>query len=117
MNIQEGIKSAIENLNTGNLQQAELICREILKNQTENPEALHILGIVCLRIRNYDSAIHYFRRTLQIKPKLDGVHANLGIALKYKGQLDEAMTCFRKALLINPNCSIFICAAYYLIRR
>ncbi|HUW76757.1 MAG TPA: tetratricopeptide repeat protein, partial [Gallionella sp.] len=39
----------------------------------------------------------------QIKPDYAEVHCSLGVALKELGQFDEAVTCFRRALEIDPG--------------
>jgi tetratricopeptide (TPR) repeat protein len=50
-----------------------------------------------------DEAIAYFKKALDLDPKLVGVHVNLGTLLYGKGQMDEAIACFKKALQIAPQ--------------
>src|SRR5262249_16641473 len=48
-------------------------------------------------------AIAAFRKAIEIPPRLAPAHLNLGLALRDKGQLDEAIAAFRKAIEIDPK--------------
>ena len=56
-----------------------------------------------------DEAIRYYTAALMVRPNSTAAHINRGIALKDKsqlddkGQLDEAIAEFRKALQIQPD--------------
>ena len=39
----------------------------------------------------------------RLAPESPGAHHNLGLALKAKGQVDEAIACFRKAIELDPK--------------
>ena len=43
------------------------------------------------------------REEVRLKPGSALAHANLGIALKDKGQVDEAIACYRKAIELDPK--------------
>jgi tetratricopeptide (TPR) repeat protein len=103
MNVNKAIKSALEHHRSGDLQQAENIYREILKDEPNNYATLHFLGILQYQLRNYDSAIEYIEKALQINPEDTGANYNLGLAFKEKGELDKAIACYQKAVQLDPN--------------
>jgi len=103
MNVDKTIQSAFAYHQAGNIQQAEHLCRKILKRQPKHFDTLHMLGFICHQRGNYDAAIKYITKALQINSNNADTYNNLGNALQSKGQLDEAITCYQKALQLNPN--------------
>jgi tetratricopeptide (TPR) repeat protein len=103
MNINNAIKSAFENYQAGNLQQAEKICRNILIKKPNNVEALHFLGVIHFQNGQHDLAIEYIKKALRIDPSFADGYSNLGNIFQAKNQLDEAISCYRTALEINPK--------------
>jgi protein O-GlcNAc transferase len=103
MNIYKAIQSAIEHYKSGDLQQAELICKKILKKQPKNFDAFHLLGIIHYKLGNYESATKYTEKALNFKSNVPDVYINLGAISRAKGQLDDAITYYQKALRLNPN--------------
>jgi protein O-GlcNAc transferase len=100
----EAIHSAFKEYQTGNLQQAENICKNLLKNHPDNAEALYLLGIIYFQRGDYDSAINYIQRTLKFNNNADAYHI-LGLSFQQKRQLDKAIRYYRKAVQLNPYCS------------
>lgn len=103
MNIDEAIQSALENLQSGNIQQAENLYKEILSIQPDNINALHFLGVVHYQNKHYDLAIEYIEKALRINPAYADAYNNLGLALQGKGKLNEAIMCYQKAIELNPG--------------
>jgi serine/threonine protein kinase/tetratricopeptide (TPR) repeat protein len=73
-------------------------------------EAYLNLGcLLCDTMHDYEGAIALSRRAIELMPKsarvrdIAGAHCNLAIALQFKGQLDEAVAQFRKAIELDPK--------------
>jgi protein O-GlcNAc transferase len=110
MNTNKVIQLATENHRKGNLKEAEYLYKKILKKHPNNPDVLHMLGVLFYQLRNYDLAIKYIRRALQFRPSdIATAHYNLGCALGEIGQLDEAMTHYQRALEHNPFFALAYC--------
>jgi Tfp pilus assembly protein PilF len=104
MNINKAIHSASEFYRQGNLEQAESLFKKILTKKPNNPDILNKLGELSCQLANYDLAVKYIRKAIQLRPAdIAAAYGNLGYALLKKEQLDEAVACFHKALQINPN--------------
>jgi protein O-GlcNAc transferase len=109
MRIDEELQLALKHLKTGNLQQAENIFRDVLESQPENVTALHFMGVIYYKLKNYTSAQMYIKKALQLEPTYVDAYCNLGIVLQDQGYLDEAIPYYQKAIEINPD---FVLAHY-----
>jgi protein O-GlcNAc transferase len=105
------IHLVIENLRAGKLEKAEDICREIIRDQPENAEALHFLGLIYFQRSDYNTATDYIKKALQLNPHFADAYNNLGIIYQNKGQLHEAVVHYQRALQLKPN---FVHANYNL---
>jgi predicted O-linked N-acetylglucosamine transferase (SPINDLY family) len=109
MIINKAIQLAFEHYGTGDLKQAESLCRDILEKQPNSFGILHLLGIIYYQVGDFDSATHYIKEALRFNPQYSEAYNNLGSITKAKGQLDEAINYFQKAIDINP----YYVDAYY----
>jgi tetratricopeptide (TPR) repeat protein len=103
MKMNEQIQSAFRHLQTGNVQQAAHLCRELLTIHPHDSDALYLLGIIYDRIGDYDSAIESINKSLQFNPANDYACFDLGNIFRKKGRTDEAMFFFQKAVQLNPS--------------
>ena len=101
--ISEALAIAVEHHQGGRLQAAEQIYRQILQVEPNNPDALHLLGLLACMVGKPDIGIDYMRRALEQNSGNAHAHYNLGTALKEQGELDEAAACYRRALALQPD--------------
>ncbi|PWT90071.1 MAG: glycosyltransferase [Proteobacteria bacterium] len=94
---------ALRQHQSGNRQQAESLCREVLKTRPDHCDALHLLGVLEHEAGRFNAAIPLIRRAIDLKPAVASFHSNLGIAHRAGGQLTEAIKCYRQALWIDPQ--------------
>jgi protein O-GlcNAc transferase len=94
---------AIESYQSGNFEQADDICRKIIRSRPNHAEALYLLGLINAQAHQYDSAAEYINRALQIKPDFADAYNNLGIIHRMQGKLDEATRDFYKAVELKPG--------------
>ncbi len=88
-------------LNEGRTAFAELVLNPILKDDN-SAEAQLLLGAGKLNARDFLSAIPYFKRAMELNPKLPLVHAYYGRALMATGDTAAAAGEFRAELARNP---------------
>ena len=103
MNINKAIKSAFENYQARNFQEAENICKKIIKIQSNNINAINLLGIIYYQLKNYDSAIQYTKKLINLTPNNAEAYYILGHSLQAKGRIDQAIVYYQKSLQLNPN--------------
>jgi len=103
MNDRQLMQSALELYQSGNLEEAENICREIVKTEPENSEALHLFGLIFYQQGNYDLAIKKIRKALKLDPENAEAYYDLANVMQDKGESTKALTNYRKAVKLNPE--------------
>jgi protein O-GlcNAc transferase len=109
MNINNAIKSAIENYQAGHLKRAESILKKVLEVQSHNSIAINFLAIISYQLKDYDAAILYAEKLIRLDSTNAQAYYILGHSLQENKKFDEAITCYQKALLYNPG----LTDAYY----
>ncbi len=103
LNIQQAIDLALQHHNAGRLSQAESIYQQILQSDPNQPDALHLLGVIAHQVGKNDTAVDLITRAIAIDPDLAEAHSNLGTALRDLGKLEEAVASYHKALNLKPD--------------
>ncbi len=60
--LQRSLGLAVRHQGAGRLSEAELICRQILQNDPDQPIALHLLGVIAQQTGNDEAAADLVRR-------------------------------------------------------
>lgn len=97
-----GLEQAARHLQQGDLVQAELLLRAILRDAPEDAEAIGRLGYVAWRRGQTAEALSLCERAARLRPTEARFHANLGIVLRDAGRLDEAIAAYRRAIACDP---------------
>lgn len=101
--IPQSINLALQHHTAGQLPEAESIYRQILQTDPNQPDALHLLGVIAHQMADNNTAVGLIAKSLAINPLNVDAHNNLGNALKELGRLDEAVACYQKAIKIIPD--------------
>jgi predicted O-linked N-acetylglucosamine transferase (SPINDLY family) len=103
MTLQQQLQCGLSHHQAGRLAEAQKVYRQILAQQPEHAEALHLLGVLARQSGHSDAAVRLIRQAIRLKPDHAAAHGNLGNALKDLGQLDEAVVCYRQAIRLMPD--------------
>ena len=103
--IQQSLDLAVQHHTAGRLREAESIYQRVLDANPDQPDALHLLGVIAVQYRKYDIAVDLITQALTIKPDYAEAYNNLGYALGNIGRLDEAVASYHKSLAIKPDYS------------
>lgn len=103
MTTPSSLSDAVALHQSGQLDAAARIYREILTVDPKNPDALHLLGAVYLQQENPAKAADLIRQAVALAPKNPAMHGNLATALLEQGKIDEAIGHYETALSIDPN--------------
>jgi len=85
----------------GEFEQAERICRRILKQAPQHAPATHMLGIVFKNAGDNGLAERYMRKSLLLDSSIADFHANLAVVLRRLDRLEEALCKYRDALALD----------------
>ena len=96
-------QQALQLINQGKLNEAELIYRELVAAGSGSHIAHGNLGILLKMKGDVQNAIFFFNNALQLKPNYPEAHYNLGNALKEQGDLTAAIASYNSALQLKPS--------------
>src|SRR5688572_19002663 len=82
------------------LEQAELLCRQLLLVEPQNADALHVLGLALSQSGRSDLAIDPLRSASDLQPENAVLWCNLGTTYCNLGQFAAAAECQRRAIAI-----------------
>ena len=97
------LANAINAHQAGQLRNAQMSYRAVLKKAPKHPVALHFLGICKIQDGQPDKGIELVREALSVEPDYFEAHYNLACALQALGQLDQAAVHYTKVLAVNPD--------------
>lgn len=87
----------------GRLDQAGKLYRKVLAALPDQPDALHLYGVLCHQSERHDEAVALITRALAAKPGEIPFRYNLGEALRGAGRFAEAATAYREVLEQSPG--------------
>ena len=97
------LPAAIAAYQRGQYDDASALCRQILRDQPDLFDALHLLGFLELDGPRSDEAERLLRRAVKVQPGSAEAHSNLGLACAKLKRFEEARTCLETAIALNPN--------------
>jgi len=89
--------------NSGKFDNAEIICKELLKKNPESFELINLIGAIYLQQEKYDKAITQFKKAIEINSTHQGLFNNLGVALKKNNNFKDSIKYFEKAIELSQN--------------
>lgn len=87
----------------GNLAEAKRIYLQVLADDPDHAEALHLLGLAAYQQGDFDEALARIEAAIRQRPDVAKYHSNRGNTLKEKGRIDEAIAAYRRAIEIDPG--------------
>lgn len=97
------LDAAAAHQRAGRLDEAAALCRELLRREPNQPDALHMLGILTHRRGDAAGALKLLRKAATARPGDAGVQMNLGIVSAAAGRVDDAVAAFRRAAAARPG--------------
>jgi len=97
------LNKAIEQQKHGDLTIAETTYNSILKFQPNNPDAIHLLGVLHQQTGRISSCISLISRAIRIDPSNPIFYNNLGSSYILNGEFKKAEQCYKKALSMKPD--------------
>ena len=88
---------------TGSLPQAEMLYKQVLQAAPNQPDALHLLGLIAKQKGDLKTANQLMRKALTFNPNYVEAYVNLGATLQEQEKFNDAIDCYRKALALRPN--------------
>lgn len=102
-NINFQLQHAIQLQQSGMINSANTIYRELLRLHPKNTTVLINLAISEFQRGNLDEGIKLIDRSLKIDPRQAFAHHNRGLALHQMGRFEEALVSYDHAIRIKPD--------------
>ena len=96
--IEGKLQQAISFYQSSQFQQAEEICQQILRDNSQHAEALHLLGIIAHKIGDYRIATSLIAQAIEIDSNQSSFFYNVGVALQEQGRLEESVDAYQQAI-------------------
>jgi predicted O-linked N-acetylglucosamine transferase (SPINDLY family) len=99
------IKKARTLLETNQLPQAAAVLEQVVRSERRDADVWRMLGIIAGRQDNHSLAADYFGKALELRPTDIQSLYNLGIALRNSGDVEAALSSFRRVVEQQPDFS------------
>ncbi len=97
------IAEGLRHHQAGRLEEAAKNYRQILTEDPEQPDALHLLGVVAGSIGQLDEAVELISQSLRVNPNNASAINNLAGVLKDQARYPEAIEFYEAAIAAAPN--------------
>jgi tetratricopeptide (TPR) repeat protein len=97
------LRRGLELHQRGELVQAEGVYCELLCVEPDNPDALHLLGVLKGQLGDIAGAIDLIERAVAGNPRFSAYYNNLGNVLKEAGERARAKKSYRRALSVDKR--------------
>ncbi len=97
------LRTAVELHQSGRLREAEIAYRNVLVGNPNNPDALHLLGLITHQAGRLDEAVVLIEKAISRASGAARYHNNLGLVLDDLGRLHDAELSCRRALALAPD--------------
>jgi protein O-GlcNAc transferase len=101
--INQMMTKAIQCFQAGNLNEAEPLLLDVLKKQSKNFDALHILGVINGIKNQHKEALEFFRKALKIDPNNSFLNFNIAKAFSEIDEDEKALKYHLFATKLNPK--------------
>jgi Flp pilus assembly protein TadD len=99
----EPIAFAVECHQKGQFAEAERAYRDLLCQNPDNPDALHLLGMLAHDTGQPSKALELITRAVRLRPDISYYHSNLGNVLQQLERFQDAEHSYREALRLEPR--------------
>lgn len=87
----------------GRLDEAAVLCEQLLKEQPGHFDSLRLSGLVAVQKSNYERASDLLDAALQVNPDHAETHSDLGVVLAALKRPEAAIASYDRAIAIRPE--------------
>ena len=102
-NISSLLEQSIQSFKIANFKKTKLLLLKVLELQSNNFDAIHLLGVLSGIEDNHHKAFNYFKVATKIKPKNHFAHYNLAKALSKLGNDTEAIEHYSISIKLKSD--------------
>jgi uncharacterized protein (TIGR03032 family) len=91
---------------TGKLAESATQCQQLLKRYPNYAPAWHLFSVICLQQGQAELALQQIQRALDLDPHQADFYSQAGVVHCNLGDLETGITCYQKALTLQPSAHI-----------
>jgi predicted O-linked N-acetylglucosamine transferase (SPINDLY family) len=103
MTLQQALAAGTQLQKAGRFDEAENVYRQLLAQDPNFPDALHLLGVLLFQRGQHQPAIDLVRRAIAIYPNGAMYHSNLARILMAAKKVDEAIVENQRVVALQPD--------------
>lgn len=96
------LRQAFDLHRANRLQDAEAGYRAVLERAPDNPDALHLLGLVMRGVGRNEDALQWLQQAVEARPGFAEAHYNLGNTCVALGRIEQGIAAYEQALALQP---------------
>ena len=100
---EKNIINLINTVKKGDFKSAEINALQLIKNYSANSIVYEVLALSYVHQKHFIDALTSIKKAIEINPKNDSHHNNLGYILRKLGRNEDAKIAYKDALKINSN--------------
>ncbi len=97
------LKLAAEQHRSGRLADAEAGYRQVLSQEPDNADAIHLLGVLIHEQGDDQQGETLIARAIDLRPQVATYHANLGLVYDRRRDTSSAIRCYARAFELDPE--------------
>ncbi len=97
------IKLGTQLMNSGQMNQAEDLCHQILHSNENHSDALHLMGLISHRRGKSHDAIVFISKAIDNNPHIAVYFYHLGYIYATLGELENAINAYKESISLKPN--------------
>jgi len=103
LTVAEALKIAANCLRAKGYAEVQSLCRDILRAQPKNADAMHLLGLARHRLGHPKEGIALLEKAISLNARNSSYHSNLGLIYSGRGDRERAIACWEQALALRPD--------------
>jgi tetratricopeptide (TPR) repeat protein len=103
LNYSRALQAAVEHHNAGALGPARAVYEELLTQRPNDPEVLHLLGLVYAQLDQVNQGIDLICKAIDVRPGEQLYHLHLAQMLRVVGQWQAAVNAVDRAIALAPG--------------
>ena len=97
------LEAGLRHQRAGRMREATRAYQRVLEQEPDNPDGLHLLGLIALQQGQLATALRHIRGATQLAPLCPGYHNNLGEVHRAMGEQGAAAASYNRALQLDGD--------------
>lgn len=103
LTLAQAVQRAGQHIDAGQLAPAQAILQQVLHQQPQHADAIHLMGVLMHRAGNTALAIELIGKAITLAPQVARFHVNCGEMCRLLERLDDAVRHGERAIALEPR--------------